>query len=355
MGSSDVSIYDVAKKAGVSIATVSRVINGSDKVKDIKRKSVEDAIKELNYVPSESARRLAGNTSGMIGLSLPFEAMEGSYISGFLKGAVKRLENTSYSIVLINDHNFDKTDEEPMYIGYIQKKSIDALLMAVVTNDVDNEILKTALEKGFPLTYAGELLPEFGKYSNVYTVNNKRSDFIYYALCQFYLKGHKTITVFNFDGKQHEKHFYNAVNKFRENFGDNLNINLFKVDLNSFEQISQFQLEEITVSIIDSKSTGYFALSMRQCKIIKDALAMKSLNVPNDISAFSVTWDEEMILDPDFNINSVKFSIYNLGYYGMDTLVRHLGGEIDIPSKKLLDFETFEKGSIIDMNIKEDS
>lgn len=350
MGVSDASIYDVAKKANVSIATVSRVINGSGKVKDIKRISVEAAIKELNYVPSESARRLAGNTSGMIGLCLPFDAMEGSYISGFLKGAVKRLENTSYSIVLINDHNFNKDDEVPLYLGYIQKKSIDALLMAVVKNDLENKVLKSALEKGFPLSYAGELFPEFGKYSNVYTVNNKRFDFIYYSLCQFYLKGHKTITVFNFDGKQHEKHFNDAVNKFREDYGDNLNINLFKVELDSFEQISQYQLDEITNSIIDSKSTGFFALSLRQCKLIKDALALKNLNVPNDISAFSVTWDEEMILDPDFNIDSVKFSIFNLGYYGMDALVRHLGGDVNIPTKKLLDFETFENGSII--NIK---
>ena len=205
MENSGVSIYDVAKKAGVSIATVSRVLNSPDKVKDQKKIAVEDAIKELNYVPSESARRLAGNSSGMIGVCLPFEAVDGSYISGFLKGAVKRLENTEYSIVLINDHNFGKDDKEPLYINYIQKKSIDALLMAVVTSDLKNNHLRSSLQKGFPFCYAGELLPEYSKYRNVYTVNNKRTDFLYYAIKQFLLKGHRNITLFNFEGFQHEK------------------------------------------------------------------------------------------------------------------------------------------------------
>ena len=54
------TLYDVCKKSGVSTATVSRVLNGSEAVKEETRERVLQAIKELNYRPSYAARMLAG-------------------------------------------------------------------------------------------------------------------------------------------------------------------------------------------------------------------------------------------------------------------------------------------------------
>jgi len=56
-----VTIRDVAKKAGVGLGTVSRVINNSPLVSDATRKLVNDVIAELNYVPNPTARRLSPN------------------------------------------------------------------------------------------------------------------------------------------------------------------------------------------------------------------------------------------------------------------------------------------------------
>ncbi len=66
-----VSIKDVAKHAGVSNATVSRVIHGSTAVSDKKKKAVFDAMEKLNYQPNLAARMLAGGKSGFIGLVMP--------------------------------------------------------------------------------------------------------------------------------------------------------------------------------------------------------------------------------------------------------------------------------------------
>ena len=63
-----VTIKDVAERAGVSISTVSRVVNGTAKVKGPKHEAVLKAMGELNYQPSSVARALVGNRSGMIGL-----------------------------------------------------------------------------------------------------------------------------------------------------------------------------------------------------------------------------------------------------------------------------------------------
>lgn len=74
------NIFDVAKLAGVSKSTVSRVLNGSDRVSDATRAAVSRAMEELGFRPNTAARRLAGSADRRIGLLLPFF---GSMFSSF--------------------------------------------------------------------------------------------------------------------------------------------------------------------------------------------------------------------------------------------------------------------------------
>ncbi len=66
-----ITIRDVAEKAGVSIATVSRVINNNYPVKDETRKKIEEAIEELGYVPNEIARSLILKSTSNVGIIVP--------------------------------------------------------------------------------------------------------------------------------------------------------------------------------------------------------------------------------------------------------------------------------------------
>ncbi len=66
-----ITIHDVAERAGVSIATVSRVINNNYPVKEETRKKIEDAIEELGYVPNEIARSLILKSTSSIGIIIP--------------------------------------------------------------------------------------------------------------------------------------------------------------------------------------------------------------------------------------------------------------------------------------------
>ncbi|MDD3818813.1 MAG: LacI family DNA-binding transcriptional regulator, partial [Actinomycetota bacterium] len=65
------SIYEIANKAGVSIATVSRVLNNSPLVKNSTKKRVQKVIEELDYRPNFFARNLVKNKSKTIGLLIP--------------------------------------------------------------------------------------------------------------------------------------------------------------------------------------------------------------------------------------------------------------------------------------------
>jgi DNA-binding LacI/PurR family transcriptional regulator len=99
------SIYDVAKKAGVGIATVSRVINNSKHVKNSTRAKVQEVIKELDYKPDFFARNLVKKTSRTIGLLIPDiinpvfpEIAKGVSDKAFLSGYTVFLGNTDESI-----------------------------------------------------------------------------------------------------------------------------------------------------------------------------------------------------------------------------------------------------------------
>ena len=79
-----VTIYDVAREADVSLATVSRVMNGSDVVKDATKTKVEEAIKKLGYKPNAIAQGLALQRTTTIGLIFPEESLNtaGQLING---------------------------------------------------------------------------------------------------------------------------------------------------------------------------------------------------------------------------------------------------------------------------------
>lgn len=88
-GSEQANIYDIARMAGVSIATVSRVLNNSGKVSEKTRRKVEEIIREIDYTPNAFAQGLGLNTMHTIGILVPtiadaYMSTAVSYVEGFL-------------------------------------------------------------------------------------------------------------------------------------------------------------------------------------------------------------------------------------------------------------------------------
>ncbi|MBZ4663361.1 MAG: ccpA1 [Caloramator sp.] len=93
-----VTINDVAKEAGVSITTVSRVINGNYPVKQETRQRVEEAIKKLNFQPNPIARSLVSRKTNSIGIVVP--SITNMYFTEVVDGIEKYARNNSYDIFL---------------------------------------------------------------------------------------------------------------------------------------------------------------------------------------------------------------------------------------------------------------
>ena len=96
----NVTIRDVAKRAGVGIATVSRVLNESPLVSDETRHRVQTAIAELDYSPSAAARRLSRGKSMAVAVIAPFFTRR-SYVER-LQGIENVLSAAGYDLILYN-------------------------------------------------------------------------------------------------------------------------------------------------------------------------------------------------------------------------------------------------------------
>src|SRR5947209_2083639 len=83
---SALTIHDVARLAGVSPMTVSRVINAEKNVRDSTRERVNAAIRELNYAPNPAARSLAG--ADLVRIGLLYSNPSAAYLSEFLVGGL---------------------------------------------------------------------------------------------------------------------------------------------------------------------------------------------------------------------------------------------------------------------------
>ena len=129
------SIYDVAKRAGVSISTVSRIMNGSANVSEVKKAAVQEAMEFYQYEPNQFARGLVKQRSNLIGIyfSMASASMfESSYNLELLKGIEKVLTYQNYNMVLINEMEEYKSRSKgtPKYLEFVRQKRIDGLILS---------------------------------------------------------------------------------------------------------------------------------------------------------------------------------------------------------------------------------
>ena len=124
MEKQSITIYDVAKKAGVSMATVSRVVNGNPNVKPGTRKKVMEVIGELDYRPNAVARGLASKKTTTVGVIIP--DVTNVYFSSLARGIDDVATMYKYNIILANsDGNEEK---EIQVFNTLLAKQVDGII-----------------------------------------------------------------------------------------------------------------------------------------------------------------------------------------------------------------------------------
>lgn len=143
------TIADVAQRAGVSIATVSRVINASTPVNPETARRVRDAIKELNYVPSPAARTLANRRTNTIGLLLP--EISGEFLQHLLRGIEAAVRDAGFDLLIHSTQ--DSHRSRPL-----GEHNTDGVL--VFPESVDESELRRLYDISFPVVLLHQAPPD---------------------------------------------------------------------------------------------------------------------------------------------------------------------------------------------------
>jgi DNA-binding LacI/PurR family transcriptional regulator len=144
------TIADVALKAQVSIATVSRVLNGTTPVQPDKADRVRLAMEELQFVPRQAARALAGKRTNTIGLLLP--EISGAFFSPMLKGIEAGAYEAGYDL-LVHSTRLEGPSRRPL-----GEHNTDGLL--IFTDGLDHHDLHRLYNLNFPMVLLHQTPPD---------------------------------------------------------------------------------------------------------------------------------------------------------------------------------------------------
>jgi LacI family transcriptional regulator, galactose operon repressor len=159
-----VTIYDIAGKAGVSIATVSRVFNGSPRVSDVTRQNVLRAAEEIGYQPHASARSLARRRSNTVSAVIPM--LSNLFFAEVLRGLQDRMAESDFDLLVFSARTMNEVEpqlERALHRG----KSAGVLLFST---PVENGLAEALGRNGHPVVLVDSFHPEFDSIS----IDNRR-------------------------------------------------------------------------------------------------------------------------------------------------------------------------------------
>ena len=149
------TIYDVARLAGVSSATVSRVLNEPDRVASVKRQRVQDAIRELNFVPKADAVAKARKAYKKIGVVAPFFTQP-SFMER-LRGVASVLSAEHYELVI---YSIDTAEDLENYVQMlINTRRVDGLILLCV--NASESVLQLLRDADFPVCFVENEYDDF--------------------------------------------------------------------------------------------------------------------------------------------------------------------------------------------------
>ena len=150
---SAVTLEMVAREAGVSPSTVSRILNGTARVRESKVRAVNAAISKLQFMPNPVARSLAGGKSMSVGIVT--QALDSPFYGGALAAIEKGLMRANYSALFVSGH-WRESDERKC-IGHLLSRRVEGIIL-VTSCLPDEDLLRLSRSTPLVLTATGTLL-----------------------------------------------------------------------------------------------------------------------------------------------------------------------------------------------------
>lgn len=313
-----VTIYDVAREARVSMATVSRVVNGNQNVKPETRDKVNEVIKKLNYRPNAVARGLASKRTTTVGVIIP--DISNVYYSQLARGLEDIATMYKYHSIISNSDN-DPSKEKEIFNNLLSKQ-VDGIIFLGGT--ISEEIKDLINKSSVPVVVSGTN----GKDEGISSVNIDFEAAAKEITEHLIEKGAKS---FAFVGGDYSKKaqedvlvgLKDVLVQHKLKLDEQLIFNgneTYKDGLRAFESLATAKPDAI-LSISDEQAIG-----------LVHAAQDAGVSVPDDLQivSFNNTRLVEMVRP---QLSSVIQPLYDIGAVGMRLLTKYMNEEdIDEPN-----------------------
>lgn len=278
------SIVDIAEKAGFSITTVSRVLNGKADVYRISKatqQKIKKTAKELNYIPNEFARNLRTGKSQTIALVVP--SLKNPFFAEMASVVNSEVRKHKY-ITLIGDSD-DNIDNEKTEVSYLSTRNLDGVIIAPCGNELEHLI--NIQDAGTPII----CIDRYFESEEISFVTSDNYEGAYKATKYLIEQGHVSIACIQ--GVTHSVPNMERVRGYRDAMKES-GIEPCQVVGNAFSEQNGY-LETKILLQNKEKPTAIFAFSNTIAMGCMRALKEENVNIPNDISL--ITFDNNPYQD----------------------------------------------------------
>ncbi|MEW5694031.1 MAG: LacI family DNA-binding transcriptional regulator [Candidatus Hydrogenedentota bacterium] len=339
------NIYDIAERAGVSISTVSRVINNKDYVSKEKRAKILKILTKLNFKPNSIARSLVLKKHNTIGVFLHYSGL--LYVELFA------------SRVLSGISEYVKADSS--YAS--QQKQIINLLLFFLNDDVVNEQnIDESLRSVdgillFDIRYNYDFIKKLKKINIPFVLLNEKSvnkddSFVsidnfsggYIAVKHLLDMGHKDICLVtgNLKLQSGKERFDGSIKALREK-GIKIKES-FIIDANYLPELARKGIKDIFKK--KNRPTAIFAASDLMAMAIIDALKEMNISIPDEVS---IVGFDNSIIAPALNppLTSIDQPLFLMGYRSVEILSQLINTEEKKQAiQQILPVELIKRGSV---------
>lgn len=330
------NIKEIAKKAGVSSATISRVLNNSGYVKEETREKVMRAVKENNYIPSAIARSLSIQDNMSIGAIIP--DIENEFFSKLISGISEVAEKHNYNIVFMGT---DETQEkEHAFLKAVQSQRLKGIIIVPVSekDEKTREQLEHMEASGISVVLVDRDIIGPAKFDGVFVDNYMGA---YDAVTTLINEGHKRIAIITGpDTSKPGRERYNGYMQAMKDAG--LKITPEYISCGDFKLTKAY---ECTKSLLELKKppTAIFSSNNQATLGCLKYFTEHGIKLAEDISLFGFD-DIEALQIVDYKISVVDRDVREQGREAMKLLLecfadkntRRKGKRIIIPYKVIL-------------------
>jgi LacI family transcriptional regulator, repressor for deo operon, udp, cdd, tsx, nupC, and nupG len=318
-----VGIADVARKANVSTATVSRVLTKPETVRERTTEKVLRAIKELDYQPNALARQLRRLETNTILVVVPDIA--NPFFSKVLRGIESIAIPKGYQVLLGDTGN--DVDRENSYFNILKQKNADGLIL--LTARIDSQVIEE-VARSFPVVLACEYIEG----SSIPTVSIDNISSARKATEYLIELGHERIGCITGPldvvlGRDRMKGYYQAMAR------NNLFVEPVLVQEGDFSFESGFNLT-LKFLALAKYPTAIFAANDEMAMGAIKAIQSKGLQVPNDLSV--IGFDDlkfSSIIDPE--LTTIAQPAFDIGENAMNLLIKLINKEEVLREQIILD------------------